>query len=142
MKGEGNQVAWVIEDHDGQVITNGHGEKVQRAIEKIPGDVIINNTSKETKVQPHFGSFNIALIIVLFAILDRGRIISPAYGRMSHRELERMRALDRRRLRRQRLDQRGVVEGVDLGIDGVADEVEPLRIEVDALLERATALTS
>jgi NADH-quinone oxidoreductase subunit H len=43
------------------------------------------------------GSFNIALIIVLFAILDRGRIISPAYGRMSQRELERMRALDRRR---------------------------------------------
>jgi NADH-quinone oxidoreductase subunit H len=43
------------------------------------------------------GSFNIAFIIVLFAILDRGRIISPAYGRMSHRELERMRALDRRR---------------------------------------------
>jgi NADH-quinone oxidoreductase subunit H len=43
------------------------------------------------------GSFNIAFIIVLFAILDRGRIISPAYGRMSPRELERLRALDRRR---------------------------------------------
>src|SRR6476659_1664270 len=28
------------------------------------------------------GSVNIAFIIVLFAILDRGRIISPAYGRM------------------------------------------------------------
>lgn len=43
-----------------EVITNGHGDKVQRAIEKIPGDVVINNTSKETKVQPHFGSFNVA----------------------------------------------------------------------------------
>ncbi|MFL5482419.1 MAG: NADH-quinone oxidoreductase subunit NuoH [Gemmatimonadaceae bacterium] len=43
------------------------------------------------------GSFNIALIIVLFAILDRGRIISPAYGRMSARELQRLRAIDRRR---------------------------------------------
>ena len=43
------------------------------------------------------GSFNIAFIIVLFAILDRGRIISPAYGRMSQRELQRLRALDRRR---------------------------------------------
>jgi NADH-quinone oxidoreductase subunit H len=43
------------------------------------------------------GSFNVVFIIVLFAILDRGRIISPAYGRMSHRELERLRALDRRR---------------------------------------------
>jgi hypothetical protein len=43
-----------------EVITNGHGDKVQRAIAKIPDDVVINNTSKETKLQPHFGSFNIA----------------------------------------------------------------------------------
>jgi hypothetical protein len=43
-----------------EVITNGHGDKVNAAIEKIPADVMINNTSKETKVQPHFGSFNIA----------------------------------------------------------------------------------
>jgi NADH-quinone oxidoreductase subunit H len=43
------------------------------------------------------GSVNIVFIIVLFAILDRGRIISPAYGRMSARELERLRAIDRRR---------------------------------------------
>jgi len=45
------------------------------------------------------GSLNIALVIVLFAILDRGRIISPAYGRMHPREIERMRQLDRRRLK-------------------------------------------
>jgi len=44
------------------------------------------------------GSLNIALVIVLFVILDRGRIISPAYGRMHPREIERMRQLDRRRL--------------------------------------------
>ncbi len=43
------------------------------------------------------GSVNIVFIIVLFAILDRGRIISPAYGRMSARELQRLRAIDRRR---------------------------------------------
>jgi hypothetical protein len=43
-----------------EVITNGHGDKVNRAIAKIPSDVVINNTSKETKVQPHFGSFNVA----------------------------------------------------------------------------------
>jgi NADH-quinone oxidoreductase subunit H len=43
------------------------------------------------------GSLNIALVIVLFAILDRGRIISPAYGRMHPREVERLRQLDRRR---------------------------------------------
>jgi len=44
------------------------------------------------------GSLNVGLVIVLFAILDRGRIISPAYGRMHPREIERMRQIDRRRL--------------------------------------------
>jgi len=33
---------------------------------------------------------------VLFAILDRGRIISPAYGRMHPREVERLRQVTRR----------------------------------------------
>ncbi len=47
-----------------EVITNGHGEKVNAIIDKIPADVMINNTSKETKVQPHFGSFNVAPIDV------------------------------------------------------------------------------
>jgi len=42
-------------------------------------------------------SVNIALIIILFAILDRGRVISPAYGRMNPKEIERMRRLDARR---------------------------------------------
>jgi NADH-quinone oxidoreductase subunit H len=42
------------------------------------------------------GAINIALMIVLFAILDRGRIISPAYGRMHPREIERMRQVTRR----------------------------------------------
>jgi NADH-quinone oxidoreductase subunit H len=42
------------------------------------------------------GSVNVALVIILFAILDRGRIISPAYGRMHPREIERLRRLDRR----------------------------------------------
>jgi hypothetical protein len=45
-----------------EVITNGHGEKVQRAIAMIPDDVRVDNTSKETRVQPHFGSFNVAPI--------------------------------------------------------------------------------
>jgi len=43
-----------------EVVTNGHGDKVNAAIAKIPSDVYVNNTSKETKVQPHFGSFNVA----------------------------------------------------------------------------------
>jgi NADH-quinone oxidoreductase subunit H len=44
------------------------------------------------------GSLNIALVIVLFVILDRGRLISPAYGRMHPKEIERLRSVDRRRL--------------------------------------------
>ena len=43
------------------------------------------------------GSMNVALIIILFAILDRGRIISPAYGRMHPREIQKLREIDRRR---------------------------------------------
>ena len=42
------------------------------------------------------GSVNVAIVIILFAILDRGRIISPAYGRMHPREIERMRQVTRR----------------------------------------------
>jgi NADH-quinone oxidoreductase subunit H len=43
------------------------------------------------------GSLNVALVIILFAILDRGRLISPAYGRMHPREIERLRRIDDRR---------------------------------------------
>jgi len=42
------------------------------------------------------GSTNVAILLILFAILDRGRIISPAYGRLHPRELERMRQVTRR----------------------------------------------
>ncbi len=37
------------------------------------------------------GSVNLGVIIILFVILDRGRIISPAYGRMHPKEVERLR---------------------------------------------------
>jgi hypothetical protein len=43
-----------------EVSTNGHGERVNAAIARIPSDIVINNTAKETKLQPHFRSFNIA----------------------------------------------------------------------------------
>jgi len=43
------------------------------------------------------GSANILFMLVLFAILDRGRLISPAYGRMNPKEIDRMRRLDARR---------------------------------------------
>ncbi|MBA3645422.1 MAG: NADH-quinone oxidoreductase subunit NuoH [Gemmatimonadaceae bacterium] len=39
------------------------------------------------------GAVNVILVIVLFAVLDRGRIISPAYGRMHPEELKRLRRL-------------------------------------------------
>ena len=39
------------------------------------------------------GAVNVVLVIVLFAVLDRGRIISPAYGRMHPEELKRLRRL-------------------------------------------------
>jgi NADH-quinone oxidoreductase subunit H len=42
------------------------------------------------------GSVNVVVIMLLFAILDRGRIISPAYGRMSARDVERLRQVTRR----------------------------------------------
>lgn len=44
------------------------------------------------------GAVNIALVIVLFTIFDRGRLVSPAYGRMSQNEIDRLRRIDRLRL--------------------------------------------
>ena len=44
------------------------------------------------------GSVNVLVIVLLFAILDRGRLISPAYGRMPRQEIEKLRRLDARRL--------------------------------------------
>jgi len=38
-------------------------------------------------------AMNMALVVIVFAILDRGRIISPAYGRMGGARLARMRGL-------------------------------------------------
>ena len=40
-----------------------------------------------------FGAVNVILVIVLFAVFDRGRIISPAYGRMHPEELKRLRRM-------------------------------------------------
>ena len=42
------------------------------------------------------GCVNVVVIMLLFVILDRGRIISPAYGRMSARDVERLRQVTRR----------------------------------------------
>ncbi len=42
------------------------------------------------------GVVNVVLVMVVFAILDRGRIISPAYGRMDAVRLARLRAVSSR----------------------------------------------
>ena len=39
------------------------------------------------------GVVNIVIVMIVFAILDRGRIISPAYGRMDAVRLARLRAI-------------------------------------------------
>ena len=39
---------------------------------------------------------NMALVVILFAILDRGRVVSPAYGRIGKRELEELRTMRQR----------------------------------------------
>jgi NADH-quinone oxidoreductase subunit H len=45
-------------------------------------------------------ALNGVLVIVLFFVLDRGRIVSPAYSRLDPRSLERLRAMTAARVRR------------------------------------------
>jgi NADH-quinone oxidoreductase subunit H len=40
-----------------------------------------------------FFAVNVVLLVVLFVVLDRGRIVSPAYGRISARELAHLRGI-------------------------------------------------
>ena len=42
------------------------------------------------------GAVNMALVVILFAILDRGRVVSPAYGRATQIELSQLRKLSSR----------------------------------------------
>lgn len=44
------------------VATNGHGRKVCAVLERIPDDVLVENTSKTGNLQPSFASFNVAPI--------------------------------------------------------------------------------
>jgi hypothetical protein len=37
------------------------------------------------------GVINVVLVMVMFTILDRGKIISPAYGRLEQRHLAQLR---------------------------------------------------
>jgi len=42
------------------------------------------------------GAINMALVVILFAIMDRGRIVSPAYGRARSDRIERLRRISER----------------------------------------------
>ena len=44
-------------------------------------------------------ALNIVLVLVLFVGLDRGRLVSPAYGPMSERQLRELRNMSATRLR-------------------------------------------
>jgi NADH-quinone oxidoreductase subunit H len=45
-------------------------------------------------------AMNVVLVLLLFFVFDRGRIVSPAYSRLDRRHLERLRALTAARARR------------------------------------------
>lgn len=43
-----------------QVVTNGHGQKVQTIIDSLPRTVYVENSQKNGEIQPSFGPFNLA----------------------------------------------------------------------------------
>ena len=43
-----------------QLVTNGYGSKVKRILQSIPKSIYIENSSKNSDVQPGFGPFNLA----------------------------------------------------------------------------------
>lgn len=45
-----------------EVVTNGHGERVRRELAELPEGLMVDNSRKESAVQPHFAPFNLAPI--------------------------------------------------------------------------------
>ena len=43
-----------------EVVTNGHGARVARALAELPAGVLVDNSRKEGPIQPTFGPFNLA----------------------------------------------------------------------------------
>lgn len=43
-----------------EVVTNGHGPRVAAALDALPADVMVDNSRKESPIQPNFGPFNLA----------------------------------------------------------------------------------
>jgi hypothetical protein len=56
-------LAWRDESSPGtliELVTNGHGDRVRRVLERIPEGVRVKNTGKEDRFQPQFEPFNLA----------------------------------------------------------------------------------
>lgn len=45
-----------------EVVTNGYGARVKNTLSKLPPELMIDNTRKESPIQPTFGPFNMAPI--------------------------------------------------------------------------------
>ncbi len=43
-----------------EIVTNGHGPRVNRVLQELPQSFIVDNSEKSGPVQPHFGPFNLA----------------------------------------------------------------------------------
>src|SRR5262249_10986164 len=43
-----------------EVSTNGHGPRVRAALDRLPADVVVVDTAKQSRVQPRFKTFNVA----------------------------------------------------------------------------------
>jgi len=43
-----------------EVVTNGHGPRVNSELDALPPGVLIDNSAKTSPIQPHFGPFNLA----------------------------------------------------------------------------------
>ncbi|MBW3164599.1 radical SAM protein [Ferrimonas balearica] len=41
-----------------EVVTNGYGRRVERELEKLPDSVCLDNSNKDSVIQPEFGPFN------------------------------------------------------------------------------------
>ena len=50
----------VFPDTSLQLVTNGYGSKVKRILQSMPKSIYVENSSKNSNVQPGFGPFNLA----------------------------------------------------------------------------------
>ncbi len=43
-----------------EVVTNGHGRRVNKVLRDLPASFLVDNSAKSGPIQPHFGPFNLA----------------------------------------------------------------------------------